>query len=305
MLYKTNQMFKSHGVSFSLCLFVLFLSSSYFLSSMELLRVGSLNMNGGRDGNKLAMVSELLSIKKINVVFLQETHTTLDNESEWKRWWEGTSILSHGTNNSAGIAILFSKEMNVNILVVEEIVKGRILLLKMEYEGSVFVLINVYAPNNGPERVRCFLKLRSAFQKIDDNVCTIIGGDWNCTIDFIIDRNGEEPHHESSVVLSKILKEFELIDIWRRRNPRIKQYTWLKASNNRVSGARLDRFYIGKEWNNKITDVSILPVGFSDHQLILFALNIKRSSRPNNFWHFNTKMLYFVRILIYFGMTGS
>jgi len=141
-------------------------------------------------------------------------------------------------------------------------------------------------PINGPERVRSFLKLRSAIQKIDDNVYNIIGGDWNCTIDFIIDRNGEEPHHESSVVLSKIFKEFELMDIWRRRNPRIKQYTWLKVSNNRVSGARLDRFYIGKVWDGKIMNVSILPVGFSNHQLILFALNIKRNLRPNYFLAF-------------------
>lgn len=284
-------MFKSHVVNISLCFFVLFLSSLYFLSSMELLRVGSLNINGGRDGNKLAMVSELFGIKKINVAFLQETHSSVDNESEWSRWWEGTSVLSHGTNISAGIAILFAKGMNVNILAVEEIVKGRILLLKIKYEGSVFVLINVYASNNGPERVRSFLQLRSAIQKIDDDVCTIIGGDWNCTIDFILDRNGEEPHHESSVVLLKILKKFDLIDIWRRRNTGIKQYTWLKASNNRVSGARLDRFYIGKEWNNKIAEVSIFPVGFSDHHLILFALNMKRTSKPNYFWHFNTKLL--------------
>lgn len=108
--------------------------------------------------------------------------------------------------DSAGIAILFSKEINVNILVVEEIVKGRILLLMMEYEGSMFVLINVYAPINGPERVRYFVKLRNDIHKSDANVGTFSGGDWNCTVDFIIDRDGEEPHHESSAVLSKNFK---------------------------------------------------------------------------------------------------
>lgn len=46
--------------------------------------------------------------------------------------------------------------MNVDILAVEEIVKGRILLLKIEYEDSVLVLINVYAPNNGSECVKFF-----------------------------------------------------------------------------------------------------------------------------------------------------
>lgn len=199
MLLKNNKMFKLHRVNIFLCFFVLFLSSFYPLSPMELLRVGSLNINGGRDGNKLAMISELFGIQKINVAFLQETHTSLDNEFEFSRWWEGKSFLSHGTNTSAGIAILFSKEMNVNILAIEEIVKGRILMLNIEYEGSVFVLINVYAPNNGYERVSNFFKLRSAIQKIDDNVCTIIGGDWNCTIDFIIDRN------EKNLTMNQVL----------------------------------------------------------------------------------------------------
>lgn len=38
-------------------------------------------------------------------------------------------------------------------------------------------------------------------------------------------------------------------------------------------------------------DVSILPVGFSDHHLILFGLNMKRTSKPNYFWQFYIKLL--------------
>ncbi len=43
-----------------------------------------------------------------------------------------TLVLSHGSNNNAGVAILFSKNINVNILTVKEIEKGRILLSKVE-----------------------------------------------------------------------------------------------------------------------------------------------------------------------------
>ncbi len=39
-----------------------------------------------------------------------------------------------------------------------------------------FVLINVYAPNNGHECVVFFMELRSVIQKFVDNVCTVIGG---------------------------------------------------------------------------------------------------------------------------------
>ncbi len=95
--------------------------------------MGSLNINGGRDKNKLAQISELLRIDKVNVCFLQETHTDNDNEVEWGLWWKTNFALSHGTRNSAGVAILFSED--VNILKIEEIVKGRLLLTQIEHNG--------------------------------------------------------------------------------------------------------------------------------------------------------------------------
>lgn len=69
---------------------------------MGMIRVASLNINGGRDRSKRAMVAELINIKKVNVSFLQETHTDCKNEVEWCRWWEGESVFSHESNLSAG-----------------------------------------------------------------------------------------------------------------------------------------------------------------------------------------------------------
>lgn len=61
------KMIKSHMVVFTLC--CVFLSLSTLYSYTDVLRVGSLNINGGRDRGKLAMVSEFLRIKKINGFF--------------------------------------------------------------------------------------------------------------------------------------------------------------------------------------------------------------------------------------------
>lgn len=47
---------------------------------MDVLRVGSLNINGGRDGCKRALVFETIKQKKRNVIFLQETHSDIANE---------------------------------------------------------------------------------------------------------------------------------------------------------------------------------------------------------------------------------
>jgi len=48
-------------------------------------------------------------INRVNV-FLQETHSNDENEIEWNKWWEGNLVLSHETNNSAGVATLFKRE---------------------------------------------------------------------------------------------------------------------------------------------------------------------------------------------------
>lgn len=48
-------------------------------------------------------------------------------------WSDGQFVLSHGTNLSAGVAILFSPELNVNILSINELEKG------LSYRGRVLI----------------------------------------------------------------------------------------------------------------------------------------------------------------------
>ncbi len=134
--------------------------------------------------------------------------------------------------------------------------------------------------------------LRNAIKKYDDGVCLVIGGDWNCTTDFTVDRNGEEPYSQSSVTLLKIMHEFQLTDVWRTRNIGVRQYTWLKVCDDRVCGARLDRFYLKKVWNNKVMDVCISPNGFSDHHMVILVLNVKKTLKSNYYWHLNVKLLH-------------
>ncbi len=126
---------------------------------MDVLKVGSLNVNGARDRSKWPLLKECLNLKGIQVMFLLETHSIENNENDWGMWWEGDHVLSHGTNLSAGVAILFSPRCRVNILSKSEVVKGH-LVFKVEIKNRVFDLINVYAPTTGRERIACFLKFK-------------------------------------------------------------------------------------------------------------------------------------------------
>ncbi len=74
----------AENVSFYLICFLFF---SIFL--MEILRVGSLNINGMRDGRKNEVLSEIIDLKDLSVTFLQEIHSTCSNEVNWGLCWKG------------------------------------------------------------------------------------------------------------------------------------------------------------------------------------------------------------------------
>lgn len=77
--------------SFSAWLFVSFslLFRGSFISNICDKRLGSFNLNGARDDVKRASLFSLINAKRLNVIFLQETHSTPDNEAEWKRELRG------------------------------------------------------------------------------------------------------------------------------------------------------------------------------------------------------------------------
>jgi len=66
------------------------------------------------------------------IFFLQETHSNSDNEVDWGLWWRGEHFLSHGNNLSAEVAILFAPSLNCSNLWKNELVPGRLLIVRAE-----------------------------------------------------------------------------------------------------------------------------------------------------------------------------
>ncbi len=187
-------------------------------------------------------------------------------------WWEGNIFLSHGSNLSGGIAIIFGKNINMTVVSTFEIEKCRALALQLEIMGLLLVFINIYAPNNGTERIRFFRKMNDSLKGFYKGVVLVLGGDWNCTLD----RNGEEPCPPSVTVLSNIIRDYDLIDVWREHHPMARQYTWVNISSDHISSARLDRFYISRSKNNSVKKSVMSPNGFKDHHLFSFELSLKK-----------------------------
>ena len=89
-------------------LLTVLLSVFYFLSMCDF-NISTLNLNGARADFKRAALFKLMETKKIDIIFVQETHSSLDNESDWKRAFNGEVVLSHKSSLSGGVGILFAQ----------------------------------------------------------------------------------------------------------------------------------------------------------------------------------------------------
>ena len=98
------------------------------------------------------MVYEVVNVKKIDVLFLQETHSDSANMIDWSREWGGRVILSHSSTSSGGVGMLFSTSFCPITVEVEQVVEGRLLVVKATFKNYNMVFINLYAPTRGADR---------------------------------------------------------------------------------------------------------------------------------------------------------
>ena len=101
-------------------------------------------------------------------------------------------ILSHGSPNARGVAILLNK--GVDCCIQSKIIDplGRFIIAKVEIEHNLYVLINVYAPNKDKENVKFFNDLLAILRRedLDAEESFIVGGDFNCPLNPVLDKKG-------------------------------------------------------------------------------------------------------------------
>ena len=97
------------------------------------------------------------------------------------------------------------------------------------------------------------LKIISA----DKATSYIWGGDWNCVLIKSLDALGGVPFikKESVGQMKALMTDFDLIDIWRVRNPSYRKFTWRRSKP--VTLRRLDYFLVSSHM-----ELDIAPCGF-------------------------------------------
>ena len=249
----------------------------------------SLNVRGLRDKKKRTLFL-FLKEKQYDIIFIQETHCGTDEDlQQWSKEWEGPAFWSKGDTNSKGTAVLLRKGSNIDVKKSLADLNGRYVIIDAEIDDELYILCNIYAPNKGDERKLFFDQILDILRtnKIKDSL--ILGGDFNCTLNPQIDRAKNTVRNDPGIVeLKRIINTFNLEDVWRRRNPNKRSYTYVGRAYSRI-----DMWLISQTLGCIIEkcDMIVNPLTLKDHKGITLRLNLSQVKRGPGVWKMNEKVV--------------
>ena len=263
---------------------------------MPKLNIVTFNVNGlaSNEGRvpKRRKLFTWLKAHKCDVALLQETHCTESMQLIWTQEWGGKGFFNNGTSDSRGVCILVRRGLDFEVKEIRKDDQGRFIFIRAVFEGGIILLGNVYCPNR--DEIESIMRINDWPSEIQtDNI--ILAGDFNVTLDPNRDRGGQQQGavrdycRQRSRALKETLEEFQLVDVWRRLNPEVLQFTFRRDS----SMSRLDYFFISENLclPGSPVECSIMPHFLSDHRALQLMVNPQGQARGPGYWKFNNLLL--------------
>lgn len=107
--------------------------------------MGTLNINESRDRERPELPTEPSRNKNIDVVLLQEAHSSVDNEAEWGMSSRGQCFLSQASNPRVQVAVLFSQHLHLTNISMYEVEQSRFQVVEAPIRDILFLFINVHS----------------------------------------------------------------------------------------------------------------------------------------------------------------
>lgn len=253
----------------------------------------SLNARGIRENTKRKSIFLFCKGEKAHFIFLQETHSKTEDEKFWVNQWGDKIMFDHGSNRSAGVAILFCNSPG-KVLTSRFSNNGHWLISVLKIDDQLFFLTNVYGFNNliqNRQLISDISKVIVDLKLIYPTAVIIMGGDFNMVSDEWIDRCPSRCNHSSyNPVLTDLCRTHNLLDPWRFKYPNVKQYSWFKP--NDVVKSRIDFWLISVSIINLISDCCMSAASLTDHAVIKLSFNPPGvSQQKKGYWKFNSSLL--------------
>ena len=223
-----------------------------------------------------------------DILCFQEAHCSINSEYIWSNEWGGKCIFSHGTPAARGVMICFNRSLDYKIESIHRDNAGRYIVVQFKHNDSLYVLANIYAPNQ--DSPSFFTEL---FKKLDNlEGSKILIGDFNLTLEEI-DRKRTTNRINNNVIAAETCKnymeEVELIDIWRARNPNICKYSWSRKKP--ISASRLDFCLIDRAIESWVKNITYKDGYRSDHMAISLEIDQYTTCRGSGIWKINNQIL--------------
>ena len=224
-------------------------------------------------------------------MFLQETHVYQQKDIDIiNNEWQGRHYWAYGSYHSSGVGVLFSPNFPGTIEEPQicSDYEGRILYVPIKLEDSNIRLLNVYAPNIPKERKNFFDSLP---EYIKGHTPFVLGGDWNCVENILLDKFGGDRVSDLSALTSlrELLRGKKAVNIHQKLHPNDRSVTWFNSG--KMIGCRLDHFYVSPD----IVTTSRAAIHFfpySDHDCpVLHFRVLGMVGQGPGYWKLNTGIL--------------
>lgn len=247
----------------------------------------TLNVNGLRSMDKLNNILSLADDWNIDVLLVQETHWDIDFIAHAEKNLNWKIYCSNFSHKSCGVAILVNSKWKNETTIQHNDGQGRFISITLNFEGTGIIIACIYAPNSCTERVIYFKNI----QKYLKNENMIVGGDFNTTFTQRDRYNTIHRNDNSNLQLSNMMGDYQLCDIWRKRYPNDRCFSWKRVINNNLKMSRLDFFLISENLRKFVSNVYYKETSFSDHSLVMLKLKCDNIERGPGVWVLNNAIL--------------
>ena len=211
---------------------------------------------------------------RADVICLQETHCEDIMQLIWSSEWGGKILFSNGSCSSHGVCILFAKGIQYRICREQKDNEGRIIACELENIDEPdrrFTLCNIYAPNQ--DRLCFFVNAIKIIAEMSPNLVLI--SDFNLVMNTNVNCKGSSHNNvKARTILTNLMEDLSLIDIWRVRNTHKTIYSWMRAKP-RFTASRLDYALISQGLAQQVDNPMYLPGIKSDHMAFYLCLSFR------------------------------
>ena len=270
---------------------------------METISICSLNAHGLKDNLRRKTIIRYLKKQSFDIIALQETYLNNDEIRKFERELNLPYHYSSGVGRSKGIITAFSKKIDSkHTTLVHK--TDRLLLSKIRMNDNFFYILNVYAPCTDAAKVTFFSNLKPIIEQyipLEDRQNIICLGDFNTVRNNDLDIISGKPHSKRTIdAFNEFVSTFNLHDVWREQNPRLKDYTWSRPDLS--TARRLDYILVGSnvyKSDHKLC-TRIQTAVLTDHRAVILSIEKNTNKRGNNIFKIDNRLLrdkYYVGII--------